>query len=114
MSNTVLYVIEPDDKFNSFPKIYRVIEVDGVEIARSPVLFDEVVIASPNTALEYLTAYKLYVSEIASSIPTANPEDLLSKELVSRMRLLISSASYVGEYSNSLELYSMPDDSSVE
>lgn len=108
MSNTAIYVIEPDEKFNSFPKIYRVIQVDGVEIARSSVLFEEVVSVSPSTALEYLASYKLYVAQIAESIPVASPEDLLSKELVSFMRLLISSASYVGEHSNSLELYSMP------
>jgi hypothetical protein len=114
MSNTVLYVIEPDENFNSFPKIYRVIKVDGVEIARSTVFFEEVVLASPDLALEYLTTYKLYLAEVANSIPASNAEDLLSKELVSSMRLLISSASYVGERSNSLELNSMPDDSSVE
>ena len=114
MSNTVLYVIEPDEKFNSFPKIYRVIKSNGEEIARSSVFFEEVVLASPDLALEYLNTYKLYLAEIANSIPVSNAGDLLSKELVSSMRLLISSASYVGERSNSLELYSMPEDSTVE
>jgi hypothetical protein len=114
MSSTVKYVIEPDEKFNSFPKIYRVIEVNEVEVSRSLVVFEEVVLASPDTVIGYLAAYKLYVTELANSIPVGAPEDLLSKELISCVRLLMSSASYVGEYSNSLEFYSMPPASKAE
>jgi hypothetical protein len=74
MANTVTsYVIDTQPEISSipFPRLYRVVSVDGEEIARYDVTFDEVATVSPEVSSQYVTAFKSFLSVFNETLDPA-------------------------------------------
>lgn len=63
MANTTTYIVDTQPETTSipFPRLYRVVSVDGVEVARYDVAFDEVATVAPEVSSEYVSAFKAFL-----------------------------------------------------
>lgn len=67
------YVIDTYPEICSipFPRLYRVVSIDGAEVARYDVAFDEVATVSPEVSGQYVTAFKEFLSAFNETLDPA-------------------------------------------
>jgi hypothetical protein len=72
MEPTVVYTIEmTTSTIRSFPRIFRVVSIDGTEIHRQLVSFEEVQAVRPELGIEYAELYKTYLEDFVASVDTS-------------------------------------------
>lgn len=73
MANTTTYVIDTQPETTSipFPRLYRLVSVDGVEVARYDVAFDEVATVAPDVSSAYVSAFKEFLSSFSDTLDPA-------------------------------------------
>jgi hypothetical protein len=94
MTNTTTYIVSTQPELNSipFPRLYRAVFADGVEISRYDVAFDEVAAVSPEVSSEYVLAFKNFLTTFNE---TLDPAIGLSDFNYSDFTSLASAVSYV-------------------
>lgn len=72
MEPSVVYTIEmTTNTVRSFPRIFRVVSIDGTEIHRQLVSFEEVQAINPGLGVEYAELYKTYLEDFVASVDTS-------------------------------------------
>jgi hypothetical protein len=69
METTVTYVIEvTTTNLHNYPRIFRVLSADGVEISKELVGFKEIQMVNPEIGVEYAALYKTFLENFVESI----------------------------------------------
>ncbi len=73
MASITTYVIDTQPEITSipFPRLYRVVSVDGTEIARYDVSFDEVSTVAPEVSGQYVSAFKTFLANFNETLDPA-------------------------------------------
>ncbi len=73
MASITTYVIDtqPETATIPFPRLYRVVSIDGTEIARYDVAFDEVSTVAPEVSSEYVSAFKAFLATFNETLDPA-------------------------------------------
>lgn len=72
MEPNVVYTIEmTTNTIRSFPRIFRVVSINGTEIHRQLVSFEEVQAINPGLGVEYAELYKTYLEDFVASVDTS-------------------------------------------
>lgn len=73
MTNITTYIVDTQPQITSipFPRLYRLVSIDGVEVARYDVAFDEVATVSPEVSSEYVVAFKSFLADFNESLDPA-------------------------------------------
>jgi hypothetical protein len=72
METNVTYEIEvTTTNLYNYPRIFRVLSVDGVEVSKDLVSFKEVQLVNPTLGVEYAVLYKAFLENFVDSIDTS-------------------------------------------
>jgi hypothetical protein len=72
MEPTVVYTIEmTTNTIRSFPRIFRIVSINGTEIHKQLVSFEEVQAVRPDLGVEYAELYKTYLEDFVTSVDTS-------------------------------------------
>jgi hypothetical protein len=72
-NTTTTYVIDTQPETTSiiFPRLYRLVSVDGVEIARFDVAFNEVAAVDPEVSSQYVIEFKNFLTAFNETLDPA-------------------------------------------
>ena len=72
MEPNISYKIEmTTNTLYSFPRIYRIMSIDGAEVLKQLVSFKEVQAVNPELGVEYAELYKAFLENFVDSIDTS-------------------------------------------
>jgi hypothetical protein len=73
MANITTYIVDTQPEITSipFPRLYRLVSVDGIEVARYDVAFDEVAAVAPEVSSEYVVAFKNFLTVFNETLDPA-------------------------------------------
>lgn len=91
MATTIDYIVEysPELGAGLIPRVARVTYADGVEVGKFYPAFEEISVAAPSVAVEFISAFKTFMSSAVDAITPEDGFDALDWEKVSSIEAAV-------------------------